>query len=63
MRQSNRAGRGVVRLMDRAAIPRLVPKLFKVVATLIVAALGQHFTPDGHLVDSTGEVIAAFDMG
>ena len=44
--------------MDAASIQRLVPELFRVIAELEAAAPGRHFTPDGHLVGSIGEVIA-----
>ena len=49
--------------MDAAAIQRLVPELFRVTAALEAAAPGRHFTPDGHLVGSIGEVIAAARYG
>lgn len=49
--------------MDAAAIQRLVPELFRVTAALEAAAPGRHFTPDGHLVGSIGEVIAAARNG
>jgi len=45
--------------MIAEAIQRLVPKLFRVIAELEAAAPGIHFTPDGHLIGSIGEVIAA----
>lgn len=34
--------------IDAAAIQRLVPELFRVIAALEAAAPGRHFTPDGH---------------
>ena len=49
--------------MNAAAIQRLVPELFKVIAELEAAAPGRHFTPDGHLIGSIGEVIAADRYG
>ena len=49
--------------MDSAAIQRLVPELFKVIAALEDAAPGRHFTADGHLIGSIGEVIAADRYG
>ena len=49
--------------MDAAAIQRLVPELFRVIAELEAAAPGRHFTPDGHLIGSIGEVIAADRYG
>ena len=49
--------------MDAAAIQRLVPELFRITAELEAAAPGRHFTPDGHLVGSIGEVVAAARYG
>ena len=49
--------------MNAAAIQRLVPELFRVIAELEAAAPGRHFTPDGHLIGSIGEVIAADRYG
>ena len=50
-------------LMNAAAIQRLVPELFRVIAELEAASPGRHFTPDGHLIGSIGEVIAADRYG
>ena len=49
--------------MNAEAIQRLVPELFRITAELEAAAPGRHFTPDGHLVGSIGEVIAAARYG
>ena len=49
--------------MNAAAIQRLVPELFRVIAELEAAAPGRHFTPDGHLIGCIGEVIAADRYG
>ena len=49
--------------MNAEAIQRLVPELFRVIAELEAAAPGRHFTPDGHLIGSIGEVIAADRYG
>ena len=49
--------------MNAAAIQPLVPELFRVIAELEAAAPGRHFTPDGHLIGSIGEVIAADRYG
>ena len=49
--------------MNAAAIQRLIPELFRITAELEAAAPGRHFTPDGHLVGSIGEVIAAARYG
>ena len=49
--------------MNAEAIQRLVPELFRVIAELEAAAPGRHFTPDGHLIGSIGEVISADRYG
>ena len=49
--------------MNAKAIQLLVPELFRITAELEAAAPGRHFTPDGHLVGSIGEVIAAARYG
>ena len=49
--------------MDAKAIQHLVPELFRVIAELEAAAPGRHFTPDGHLIGSIGEVMAAGRYG
>jgi len=49
--------------MDAAAIQRLVTELFRITAELEASAPGRHFTPDGHLVGSIGEVVAAARYG
>ena len=49
--------------MDAEVIQRLVPELFRITAELEAAAPGRHFTPDGHLVGSIGEVVAAARYG
>lgn len=49
--------------MDAAAIQRLVPELFRVSAELEAAEPSRYYTPDGHLVESIGEVIAAARYG
>ncbi len=46
-------------MMDAEHIRRLVPQLYQLVAQLETAAPGRRFTPDGHMVGSIGEVIAA----
>jgi hypothetical protein len=45
------------------SVPRLVERLYEVVAELERLFLGRHFTPDGHLVGSIGEVLAASRYG
>jgi len=43
-----------------AEVPGLVARLYAVVDELELIAPGRHFTPDGHLVGSIGEVLAAY---
>ena len=45
----------------RNKIPQLIERLYKIVAELESLFPGRKFTPDGHLVGSLGEVIAAHD--
>jgi len=45
--------------MDAKSIQSLIPQLYALVAELEAAAPGRRFTPDGHMVGSIGEVIAA----
>ena len=47
--------------INRNRIPGLVKRLYAVVAELETLFPGRRFTPDGHLVGSLGEVIAAHD--
>jgi len=42
-------------------VPELVIKLYRIVSELEELFPGRKFTPDGHLVGSIGEVIAAHD--
>ena len=46
-----------------ADVPDLVRRLYEIVAELEQRFLGRRFTPDGHLVGSIGEVIAAHRYG
>lgn len=46
-----------------AAVPTLVKELYKIVAEFEGLFPGRRFTPDGHLVGSIGEVIAAHRYG
>ncbi len=41
-------------------IPRLVAELYQIVGHLESYFPGRRFTPDGHLVGSLGEVLAAY---
>jgi len=49
--------------MDAEAITQLIPQLYELVAKLEKAAPERRFTPDGHLLGSIGEVIAASRYG
>lgn len=49
--------------MDTAQIKRLIPELYAVVDRLEAAAPGRHFTVDGHLAGSIGEVLVADRFG
>jgi hypothetical protein len=46
---------------NRNKIPQLIIRLYEIVAELELLYPGRKFTPDGHLVGSIGEVIAAHD--
>jgi hypothetical protein len=52
-----------VLLTNIEAIPALVRRLYAVVRDLEAAFPGRHFTPDGHLVGTLGEVLAAHCYG
>lgn len=45
------------------AVPALVQELYALVRTLEAHFPGRKFTPDGHLVGSLGEVLAAYHYG
>ena len=49
--------------MSADRIQKLIPLLYSVVQELEDAAPGRSFTPDGHMVGSIGEVIAADRYG
>ncbi len=46
---------------NRNKIPQLLKRLYEIVAELELLFPDRKFTPDGHLVGSLGEVIAAHD--
>ena len=48
---------------DRVKLPRTVRKLYEAVEELKQAYPGRHFTLDGHLVGSIGEVVAREAFG
>lgn len=49
--------------MDKDNLPSLVSDLYKIVRNLEAMFPGRHFTPDGHLVGSLGECLAAYHYG
>lgn len=49
--------------MDEKRLPVLVSDLYKIVGELEEMFPGRHFTPDGHLVGSLGECLAAYHYG
>jgi hypothetical protein len=48
---------------DLSALPDILNRLYSVVEDLQRLAPGRSFTPDGHLVGSIGEVVAAYAYG
>jgi len=46
--------------MSIETVPHWVREIYAIVAKLEAAFPGRHFTPDGHLVGSLGEVLAAY---
>lgn len=49
--------------MDTARFPELLRTIYESVDALEAMFPGRHFTPDGHLVGSLGEALAAFHYG
>lgn len=49
--------------MDTTKFPQLIDRLYTLVAELEVMFPGRHFTPDGHMVGSIGEALAAYYYG
>ncbi|ADC71649.1 conserved hypothetical protein [Thioalkalivibrio sp. K90mix] len=49
--------------MDKKHLPSLMADLYRVVRELETMFPGRHFTPDGHLVGSLGECLAAYHYG
>lgn len=49
--------------MDKERFPELMKMLYTIVAELEEMFPGRHFTPDGHLVGSIGEALAAYYYG
>lgn len=44
-------------------VPALIERLYIIVSELETLFPGRHFTPDGHMVGSLGEVLAAYRYG
>ncbi|MBL8820098.1 MAG: hypothetical protein JNL58_29005 [Planctomyces sp.] len=49
--------------MDLVRFPKLLQDIYAVVDELERMFPGRHFTPDGHMVGSIGEAIAAYYYG
>ena len=49
--------------MDKARFPQLLSAIYDAVDALEEMFPGRHFTPDGHLVGSLGEALAAYHYG
>ena len=49
--------------MDEKKFPELIKGIYKIVSELETMFPGRHFTPDGHMVGSIGECMAAYYYG
>jgi len=49
--------------VDKTRLPQLVSELYRTVGELEAMFPGRYFTPDGHLVGSLGECLAAYHYG
>jgi hypothetical protein len=49
--------------MDAKRFPELIRAIYQAVDSLETMFPGRHFTPDGHMVGSIGEALAAFHYG
>lgn len=49
-----------MRIMDERRFPELIKDLYRLVGELEAMFPGRHFTPDGHMVGSMGECLAAY---
>ncbi|MBI3299684.1 MAG: hypothetical protein HYZ75_16075 [Elusimicrobia bacterium] len=49
--------------MDEVRFPEIIRRLYEVVDELEGMFPGRHFTPDGHMVGSLGEALAAYYYG
>ena len=54
---------GTISMSKRVPLPTPVAKIYEAVAELEAKYPGRKFTPDGHLVGSIGEVVAAEALG
>jgi hypothetical protein len=51
------------RILNDQRLPQLIQDLYRIVKELEAMFPGRHFTPDGHLVGSLGECLAAYHYG
>ena len=49
--------------MDTERLPQIIREIYRCVAELEAMFPGRHFTPDGHMVGSIGEALAAYYYG
>jgi hypothetical protein len=49
--------------MDSARFPEIIKQIYSLVSELETMFAGRHFTPDGHMVGSIGEALAAHYYG
>lgn len=49
--------------MDIERLPKIIMELYRLTNELENMFPGRHFTPDGHLVGSIGEALAAYYYG
>jgi hypothetical protein len=49
--------------MDTERLPKIIIELYRLTNELETMFPGRHFTPDGHLVGSVGEALAAYYYG
>jgi hypothetical protein len=49
--------------MDTTRLPEIIREMYRLIAELEAMFEGRHFTPDGHMVGSIGESIAAHYYG
>src|SRR3989344_120089 len=49
--------------MDETRFPQIIRRLYEIVDELEKMFPGRHFTPDGHMIGSIGEALAAYYYG